>query len=337
MGGMGSGSDRRAHRLPDVDFRRLVEDALARHNLSDVIGRSGFALKKSGREFRACCPFHQEKTPSFYVNDDKGFFHCFGCGSNGDALAWLTRQCGMNFRDAYEALKGDRFPSISEDMARERREANERERREAIAEVRGFWKRTDRPEGTIAERYLRDTRGITAPLPPSIRFGWLPLSRDDAGNWREPMPAVVGAVTCHGELVGIQRIYLRNDGSDKRWAKPRKSKFSKGAVKGGALRLDHGLTGNEIVITEGPEDGLTLMQEMPGRRVWVALGTDMMPAIEFPDDVDSIIIAGQNDKAGKAAVARAGEALLARGYAVRETYPAPEFKDWNDQLRGVAQ
>ena len=63
------------------------------HPASALIGRTT-KLQKAGREFRACCPFHNEKTPSFYVNDDKGFYHCFGCGAHGDAIRWMTDQRG---------------------------------------------------------------------------------------------------------------------------------------------------------------------------------------------------------------------------------------------------
>ena len=61
-------------------------------------------LIKAGREWKACCPFHKEKTPSFTVNDDKGFYHCFGCGAHGDAIRFLTDARGMPFMDAVKEL-----------------------------------------------------------------------------------------------------------------------------------------------------------------------------------------------------------------------------------------
>ena len=61
-------------------------------------------LIRAGREWKACCPFHNEKTPSFTVNDDKGFYHCFGCGAHGDAIRFLTDQRGMPFMDAVKEL-----------------------------------------------------------------------------------------------------------------------------------------------------------------------------------------------------------------------------------------
>ena len=61
-------------------------------------------LIRAGREWKACCPFHNEKTPSFTVNDDKHFYHCFGCGAHGDAIRFLTDQRGMPFMDAVKEL-----------------------------------------------------------------------------------------------------------------------------------------------------------------------------------------------------------------------------------------
>ena len=66
-----------------------LDELRARVTLSGVIGRTT-RLTKAGREYKACCPFHNEKTPSFTVNDEKGFYHCFGCGAHGDAIRWMT-------------------------------------------------------------------------------------------------------------------------------------------------------------------------------------------------------------------------------------------------------
>jgi len=67
----------------------FLDELRVRTALSALIGKS-VKLQKAGREFKACCPFHHEKTPSFYVNDEKGFYHCFGCGVHGDAIRFLT-------------------------------------------------------------------------------------------------------------------------------------------------------------------------------------------------------------------------------------------------------
>src|SRR6478735_3145300 len=80
----------------------FLDELRARTVLSAVIAPS-VKLLRAGRERKACCPFHNEKTPSFTVNDDKGFYHCFGCGAHGDAIRFLTDNRGMQFMDADKA------------------------------------------------------------------------------------------------------------------------------------------------------------------------------------------------------------------------------------------
>src|SRR5215210_2033982 len=82
-----------------------LDELRARTVLSAVIAPT-VKLIRAGREWKACCPFHNEKTPSFTVNDDKGFYHCFGCGAHGDAIRFLTDQRGMPFMDAVKELAG---------------------------------------------------------------------------------------------------------------------------------------------------------------------------------------------------------------------------------------
>jgi DNA primase len=81
----------------------FLDELRARTVLSAVIAPT-VKLIRAGREWKACCPFHNEKTPSFTVNDDKGFYHCFGCGAHGDAIRFLTDQRGMQFMDAVKEL-----------------------------------------------------------------------------------------------------------------------------------------------------------------------------------------------------------------------------------------
>jgi DNA primase len=80
-----------------------LDELRARTTLSAVITPT-VKLIRAGREWKACCPFHNEKTPSFTVNDDKGFYHCFGCGAHGDAIRFLTDHRGMPFMDAVKEL-----------------------------------------------------------------------------------------------------------------------------------------------------------------------------------------------------------------------------------------
>lgn len=81
----------------------FIDDLIARADIVDIIGRR-IALKKAGREFKACCPFHDEKSPSFTVSSVKGFYHCFGCGAHGTAIGFLMEYDHMSFVDAIESL-----------------------------------------------------------------------------------------------------------------------------------------------------------------------------------------------------------------------------------------
>src|ERR1700743_1074807 len=73
--------------------------------VSEVIGKR-LRLTRAGREFKACSPFHKEKTPIFYTNDDKQFYHCFGCGAHGDIIGFTMRHDRLSFPDAVEQLAG---------------------------------------------------------------------------------------------------------------------------------------------------------------------------------------------------------------------------------------
>lgn len=81
----------------------FIADLVERVPLSQVIG-SRITLKKSGSSLTACCPFHQEKTPSFHVNSQKNFYHCFGCGANGNSINFLREHDNLNFNEAVEEL-----------------------------------------------------------------------------------------------------------------------------------------------------------------------------------------------------------------------------------------
>ena len=81
----------------------FIEELRQRVTLSDVIGRR-VKLVRKGRRYSGLCPFHNEKTPSFSVVDDDGFYHCFGCGVHGDAISFLRETEGLEFMEAVERL-----------------------------------------------------------------------------------------------------------------------------------------------------------------------------------------------------------------------------------------
>ena len=97
-----------AGRIP----QEFINDLVDRSDIVEVVG-SRISLKKAGREFKACCPFHGEKTASFTVSPDKGFYHCFGCGAHGTAIGFLMEHDRLEFVEAVEelaALQGVEVP-----------------------------------------------------------------------------------------------------------------------------------------------------------------------------------------------------------------------------------
>ena len=153
-------------------------DALrARITLSAVIGRN-VRLTKAGREFRACCPFHDEKSPSFYVNDAKGFYHCFGCQAHGDAIRWLTDHQGLAFMDAVRELASEAGLEVP---APDPRAAQQAEQRAGLTDVteaaqRWFVETLRGAEGAEARGYLA-RRGISEATAREFGFGFAPDER----------------------------------------------------------------------------------------------------------------------------------------------------------------
>jgi DNA primase len=84
----------------------FLDELRARVPVSGVVGRR-VKLTRAGREMKGCCPFHNEKSPSFYVNDEKGFYHCFGCGAHGDVIRFMTDNMGLPFIEAVKQLAAE--------------------------------------------------------------------------------------------------------------------------------------------------------------------------------------------------------------------------------------
>ena len=94
----------------------FIQDVLARTDIVSLIERY-VPLKKGGANYMACCPFHNEKSPSFTVSPTKQFYHCFGCGAHGTAVGFLMEYNGMSFRDAIKDLAQQAGLKVPEDDA----------------------------------------------------------------------------------------------------------------------------------------------------------------------------------------------------------------------------
>src|SRR5215472_548427 len=119
----------------------FLDELRSRTSLSGLIGRR-VKLVRRGREYAGLCPFHHEKTPSFYVVEDKSFFHCFGCGAHGDAIGFVMRADNLDFLEAVERLAGEAGLEVPEASGAERVEAQRQKTLfEALEEAARFYER----------------------------------------------------------------------------------------------------------------------------------------------------------------------------------------------------
>ncbi len=148
----------------------FLDELRARTPLAPLIGRKT-KLLRNGRQWKGCCPFHNEKTPSFYVYDDH--FHCFGCGAHGDALTFLMRAEGASFPEAVERLAGEAGLEVPKPTPEARaREQRARDLHGVLAAAEASYRRRlYLPEGRAALDYLR-RRGLTEETIERFGLGW---------------------------------------------------------------------------------------------------------------------------------------------------------------------
>ena len=148
----------------------FLDELRSRTPMQPLVSRT-VRLARSGRQWKGCCPFHGERTPSFYVYDDH--FHCFGCGAHGDAIAFVMQSAGSSFLEAVEHLAGEaglQVPKASpEAAAAERRRADLTTVVECVAAA--YERRLHLPEGRAALAYLRD-RGLSDDTIRQFGLGW---------------------------------------------------------------------------------------------------------------------------------------------------------------------
>jgi len=156
---------------------QFLDELRARTSLSALVGKS-VKLQKAGREHKGCCPFHQEKTPSFYVNDDKAFYHCFGCGAHGDAIRFLTEARGLAFMDAVKELAAAAGMEVPAPDPRAQERADRASGLHDVTEAAAAWftEQLDGIAGADARAYL-DRRGVSAATRAAFRLGHAPDSR----------------------------------------------------------------------------------------------------------------------------------------------------------------
>ena len=319
---------------------RITDDQIAavraEVRLADTISQHGVKLARRGREYCGLCPFHKEKTPSFTVNEGKGFYHCFGCGAHGDVIDFVMRFANRSFREAVEDLDHVHEPTDPDTTRRaaerqrraeaERHAQDEREGRAHTEYARRMWRRAVPASGTLVETYLR-ARGITIPIPPSLRYL--------AAAMHKPtgliLPAMIGGVQGpDGKVKAVHRTFLSQNGTAK--AGVREPKMSLGPVAGGAVRLAK--ANGRLAISEGIETGLSILQAT-GIPTWAALSAPNMAKVILPPDIRDVILGPDGDEAGETGAQEAAKRFAQEARTVRVA-PAPEGQDYNDMLGDAA-
>ncbi|MBP5352297.1 MAG: DNA primase, partial [Alphaproteobacteria bacterium] len=155
------------------DLQKFLDELRSRISIAELIGEKT-KLTKRGREYLGLCPFHQEKTPSFTINESKGFYHCFGCGAHGDIVKFLMESENLPFIEAVRKLAqrcGMELPSFS----KESQEANAR--RKSLYEIMdmatAFYEKNLRmPAGAQGLSYFRNKRGLSEATISKFRLGY---------------------------------------------------------------------------------------------------------------------------------------------------------------------
>ena len=155
----------------------LLDDIRARLPVSTVVGRK-VALKRSGREFKGLSPFKVEKTPSFYVNDQKGFYHCFASGEHGDIFKFVMTTEGLTFPEAVERLAAEAGVQMPAQGPRDEKRDSERSRSYALLDATAAFYRAQLAgsAGAEARRYL-EKRGLKYETLETFGIGYAPNSR----------------------------------------------------------------------------------------------------------------------------------------------------------------
>ena len=158
-------------RFPPSFIERLRSHFL----LSEVIGRR-IPIKKHGREFMALCPFHNEKTPSFTISDEKNFFHCFGCAAHGDAIEFVKRYERLTYPETIEHLAREAGIPLPEFSPEEKKKAEVESTLMGALEAAAQWFESQLATNANARAYV-EKRGLTAETIRTFRIGWAPDER----------------------------------------------------------------------------------------------------------------------------------------------------------------
>lgn len=282
-----------------------VEYARGRTLLSALV-RQRARLKPSSGGFIGICPFHKEKTPSFHVSDERGTYKCFGCGAQGDVFDWLMTTKGCSFPEAVAELSGGHVMPAQEVYVRDfvRKEPGPSE--EDIRRIRhahSLWLKREPITGTVAERYLRTTRGIKGPI--SANLGYVPSAYCSVLG-EETEALIAPLQDRNGHVTAVQQIFLSRE-TDDAWRddRGRRVKRTLGAMRDGAVRLS--MPDTVLGLAGSVEDALAAswLYSLP---VWAVCGEQRMARVWVPDEIERLVVFADADEPGMKAAFEAKEA-----------------------------
>lgn len=313
----------------------FVEQLLARVDIVDVIERY-VPLKKGGSNYLACCPFHNEKSPSFTVSPSKQFYHCFGCGAHGTAIGFLMEYGGMSFRDTVKDLAGQVGMQMPDE---ERFDHAAHARSQSLAEVMATAARFYRSQLKTAPQaieYLKK-RGLTGEI--AARFGigyagddWQSLRSAFPGHYDDAALVEAGLVIQNdagrrydrfrervtfpildqrGNVIGFGGRII-GAGEPKYLNSPETPLFEKGRELYGLWQARQAIReSSTVVVVEGYMDVVALAQFGFGAAV-ATLGTATTPTHiqKLFRQAERIVFCFDGDAAGRKAARRALDASL---------------------------
>lgn len=314
----------------------FIQDLLGRVDIVDVI-EAAVPLKRAGSNLVACCPFHNEKSPSFTVSPSKQFYHCFGCGAHGTAISFLMEHHGMGFIDAVRELATRVGMAVPEMQRSEAQEAAARAApalTELLAKAARFYKdQLKRSETAVA--YLKN-RGLTGEIAARFGLGYAPDGWQNLsavfGDYNSPQLVEAGLVIANdegrrydrfrdrimfpivnqrGDIIGFGGRVL-GAGEPKYLNSPETPVFEKGRELYGLFQARQAIRKeNRIIVVEGYMDVVALAQHGVGNAV-ATLGTATTPTHlqKLLRQTDRITFCFDGDAAGRRAAWRALEVSL---------------------------
>ena len=317
--------------------QNFIDDLVARADIIEVLG-SRMELRKAGREYKALCPFHGEKSPSFTVSPDKGFYHCFGCGAHGTALGFLMEHDHLSFVDAVEELASMMSVEVPRETGGAPRDGRIDQLYALMDRVADCYSAALKNEPKAVE-YLKQ-RGIDGSTARDFRIGYAPdawdrvltqfskstedtemlqaagmiIQRDSGGHYDRFRDRLMFPIRdSRGRIVGFGGRVL-DKGEPKYLNSPETVIFHKGRELYGLYEARQKLRDiTQLVVVEGYMDVVGLA------RYGIHFSVATLGTATTPDHIerlfrlcDTIIFSFDGDRAGRKAAWRAMENALPR-------------------------